>query len=90
MDEARFPFRPRPCPLEKYLELMSGSWVVRILWHLLDPDGPRRFSDLQRALGGISAKVLTQKLRTLEREGFVARTAERSIPACSSGGSGSN
>jgi len=63
---------PKQCPLEKYLSVMSGSWVPRILWHLLE--GPRRFAALQRDLNGVSAKVLASKLRALEKEGIVQRT----------------
>lgn len=69
---------PKPCPLEKYLAVVSGSWVPRILWCLLD--GPRRFAELQRDLSGISAKVLAAKLRALEREGIVQRTVHPTNP----------
>lgn len=69
---------PRPCPLEKYLEVISGTWVPRILWHLLER--PRRFADLQRDLDGISAKVLASKLRGLEREQIVSRTVHPTNP----------
>jgi DNA-binding HxlR family transcriptional regulator len=69
---------PRPCPLEKYLGVISGAWVPRILWHLLER--PRRFADLQRDLDGISAKVLASKLRALEREQIVKRTVHPTNP----------
>jgi DNA-binding HxlR family transcriptional regulator len=69
---------PRPCPLEKYLGVVSGSWVPRILWCLLD--GPRRFAELQRDLSGISAKVLAAKLRALETDGIVQRTVHPTNP----------
>jgi DNA-binding HxlR family transcriptional regulator len=69
---------PRPCPLEKYLAVVSGPWVARILWYLLD--GPRRFAELQRDLDGVSAKVLAAKLRALEREGIVKRTVYPTTP----------
>ena len=69
---------PRPCPLEKYLAIVSPLWVPRILWFLLD--GPQRFAELQRNLDGISAKVLAAKLRALEREGIVQRTVYPTIP----------
>lgn len=69
------PARPSPppdCPLERYLHIVSGAWVPRILWYLRF--GPRRFGDLRRDLGSISTKVLTAKLRTLEEERMVVRT----------------
>jgi DNA-binding HxlR family transcriptional regulator len=69
---------PRPCPLEKYLAVVSGPWVARILWYLLD--GPRRFAELQRDLNGVSAKVLAAKLRALEREDIVKRTVYPTTP----------
>ena len=69
---------PRPCPLEKYLAVISGSWVPRIIWHLLER--PRRFAELQRDLDGISAKVLASKLRGLERELIVMRTVYPTNP----------
>jgi len=69
---------PKPCPLEKYLEVISGAWVPRILWYLLE--GPRRFSELQHDLDGISAKVLASKLRGLERENIVKRTVHPTNP----------
>ena len=68
----------RPCPLEKYLAVISGSWVPRILWYLLER--PRRFAELQRDLRGISAKVLAAKLRALEKEGIVQRTVHPTNP----------
>jgi DNA-binding HxlR family transcriptional regulator len=66
------PAPARPYPLERYLEIVSGTWVPRIIWFLLE--GPRRFADLQRDMDGVSAKVLTSKLRALEREQVVQRT----------------
>lgn len=61
------------CPLEQYLTVMSGAWTSRIMWCLLQGD-TYRFADLQRAVSGISPKVLTKKLRDLERENFIERT----------------
>lgn len=66
------PSPPPDCPLERYLHIVSGAWVPRILWYLRF--GPRRFGDLRRDLGSISTKVLTAKLRALEEERMVVRT----------------
>lgn len=69
------PLRPAPppdCPLERYLHIVSGAWVPRILWYLRF--GPRRFGDLRRDLGSISTKVLTAKLRVLEEDRIIMRT----------------
>ena len=69
---------PRPCPLERYLDVVSGAWVPRILWHLLDR--PHKFGELRRGIEGVSAKVLTSKLRTLERQDLVMRRVIPSSP----------
>ncbi|HMV18913.1 MAG TPA: helix-turn-helix domain-containing protein [Zoogloea sp.] len=69
------PQPPEGCPLERYLHVVSGAWVPRILWFL--SFGPRRFGELRRDIGNISAKVLTAKLRDLEGAGLVARTETR-------------
>ena len=52
--------------------------MPRIIWSLLE--GPRRFADLQRDIGDVSAKVLTSKLRALEREQIVQRTVLPTSP----------
>lgn len=65
------------CPLEQYLSVMSGAWTSRIMWCLLQGN-TYRFADIQRAVSGISPKVLTKKLRDLERENFVQRTVVNS------------
>lgn len=62
---------PAGCPLERYLHVVSGSWVPRIIWYLRY--GPRRFGELRRDLDPVSSKVLTAKLRALEAEGLVMR-----------------
>lgn len=62
---------PSPCPLEEVLELLAGAWTVKILWYLCQ--GPHHFGALRRELGGVSAKVLTARLRTLEQRGVVSR-----------------
>lgn len=69
---------PRPCPLEQYLEVISGAWVPRILWYLLDR--PHRFGELRRSINGVSAKVLTAKLRALERQDLVVRMVNPTSP----------
>src|SRR6185503_3659454 len=55
------------CPAEATLGIISGRWKVPILWHLLV--GTRRFSELRRALGNVTQKMLAQNLRELERDG---------------------
>jgi DNA-binding HxlR family transcriptional regulator len=62
---------PKDCPLEECLELLAGAWTPKVLWHLRP--GARRFGELRRLLAGVSAKVLTTRLRELEERGLVAR-----------------
>lgn len=66
------------CPSRTVLDLIGSRWTVLVIGALTD--GPRRFGKLQRAVGGISAKVLTQTLRALERDGAVTRTLYPEIP----------
>ena len=75
------PRQPPPpvCPVDALLRLLMGSWTSYILWHLRR-DGPMRFGALLRAVPGLSAKVLTQRLRLLEERGIVYRDHVPSIP----------
>ncbi len=70
---------PPVCPVDALLRLLMGSWTSYILWHLRR-DGPMRFGALQRAIPGLSSKVLTQRLRMLEERGIVYRDHVPSIP----------
>lgn len=69
----------KSCPPElEILDAISGKWTPVIL-HILS-EKTMRHSDLQRALDGISQKVLTQFLRKLERHGLIARTIHPVVP----------
>jgi len=61
------------------VELLSDKWRIAIL-HALTP-GPLRSGKLQRALKSVSAKVLTQTLRGMERDGLIVRTVFSVVPA---------
>ncbi len=63
------------CPMAGLLEMMTRPWTLHILW-LLHTNGPMRFGALRRGAEGISARLLTVRLRTLEAEGFVQRTVK--------------
>jgi DNA-binding HxlR family transcriptional regulator len=67
------------CPSRQVLARISDKWVTLILVALAD--GPQRYSDLGRTIAGVSQKMLTQTLRTLERDGLVTRTVTASVPA---------
>jgi len=71
------PYR-RDCPSRRLLDRIGDRWTVLIVG-ALDP-GPQRFSVLAARVGGISQKMLTQTLRSLERDGFVTRTVHPEIP----------
>jgi DNA-binding HxlR family transcriptional regulator len=66
------------CPSRLLLDRISDKWVTLILCALAD--GPLRFSEIARQLAGVSQKMLTQTLRTLERDGLVSRTVTPSVP----------
>lgn len=65
--------------LPKLLSVLSGIWTMNIL-HVLHSQGPTRFGELKRRLGTISTKTLTERLRTLEGDGLVARHYEPTVP----------
>ncbi len=69
---------PTSCPAEVTLQVVGGRWKVIILWFLLEET--LRFSDLQRAVAGITPKMLTQQLRELERDHIVQRTVYPHVP----------
>jgi DNA-binding HxlR family transcriptional regulator len=66
------------CPHRLVLEHVTSRWGVLVLIQLLDR--PHRFSELRRAIGRVSEKMLTQTLQTLERDGLVHRDAKPVIP----------
>jgi len=60
------------------LSRIGDKWTVLVVRQL--GDGPKRFSEIRRALGSISQKMLTTTLRGLERDGFVSRTVFPTVP----------
>jgi DNA-binding HxlR family transcriptional regulator len=66
------------CPTRKVLDRIADKWTVLIVGRLAG--GPRRFGELRRDIKGISPKVLTQKLRELERDGILTRKIYPSVP----------
>jgi DNA-binding HxlR family transcriptional regulator len=67
------------CAMGSLLRVLAGPWTLHIVW-ILTSEGPARFGALRQKIAGISAKVLTERLRLLESEGFVLRQYETSIP----------
>jgi DNA-binding HxlR family transcriptional regulator len=70
---------PTPCAIGGLLELLARPWTLHILW-ALSHGGPMRFGVLRRQIEKISARVLAERLRTLENAGFVFRHYEQTIP----------
>ena len=57
------PENPGPCAIHGLLEVLARPWTMHILW-TLSTNGPTRFGVLRRQVGGISSRVLTERLRT--------------------------
>jgi DNA-binding HxlR family transcriptional regulator len=68
-----------PCAISGLLELLTRPWTMHILW-ALSHNGPMRFGVLKRQVEGISSRVLTERLRTLEDARFIFRHYEPTIP----------
>jgi DNA-binding HxlR family transcriptional regulator len=66
------------CEVETTLQIIGGRWKVLIIRELLQ--GVRRFGELQRALPGITQKMLTQQLREMEHHEIIHREVYAEIP----------
>lgn len=66
------------CPVLATAQIVSGKWTLLMLRDLAM--GPRRFSELQRSLAGISPRTLSTRLRSLEEEGIVDRREFAEMP----------
>ena len=69
----------RACPVSPVVDLVFSRWTTPILW-TLNEFGRQRFVRLQRNIGTITPKVLTQRLRQMERDGLVVRTYHPEVP----------
>jgi DNA-binding HxlR family transcriptional regulator len=65
--------------VEMAFRMLEGRWKMVIIFQLFDAE-VLRFSELQRAIPGISEKMLIQQLRDLERDGIVTRTVYPQVP----------
>lgn len=68
----------QPCAIERGMRIIGGKWTGSILWHL--KDGPVRFNDLARLIGGASKKMIAERLRQLESQGLVERNVIETSP----------
>ncbi len=66
------------CPVATTVQLIGSKWKLLIIRNLLNR--PWRFNELQRDLDGISQKVLTDSLRSMEADGLVTRTVYPEVP----------
>ena len=64
--------------MERALRLLGDMWTLMIVYQLLS--GPRRFGELLEALGNVSPRTVSQRLKMLEVSGFVQRQAFAEIP----------
>jgi len=67
------------CPISPVVDIVFSRWTTPILWSL-NEHGRQRFVELKRRITTVTPKVLTQRLRQLERDGLIVRTYHREIP----------
>ncbi|SDH17652.1 winged helix-turn-helix transcriptional regulator [Klenkia brasiliensis] len=73
------------CPSRQLLDRVADKWVVLVVCALGGGAGdgtprPMRYSELSRSLAGVSQKMLTQTVRSLERDGLLTRTVTATVP----------
>jgi DNA-binding HxlR family transcriptional regulator len=66
------------CPIEQTVVILEGKWTVLILCELFT--GTKRFGELRNGLTGISPKILSKRLRILEKQGIIERTVYSETP----------
>ncbi|MCB1592500.1 MAG: helix-turn-helix transcriptional regulator [Alphaproteobacteria bacterium] len=69
---------PEDCPVLTALKIIGGKWKIPVLYILRN--GTLRFNELQKALPGVTQKMLTQQLRELEKDGLVNRKVYAEVP----------
>jgi DNA-binding HxlR family transcriptional regulator len=67
------------CPIGPVVDIVFSRWTTPILW-TLNMHGRQRFVELERRITAITPKVLTQRLRQLERDGLIVRTYHPEVP----------
>jgi DNA-binding HxlR family transcriptional regulator len=67
------------CPIAPVVDIVFSRWTTPILW-ALNEYGRQRFVELERRIATITPKVLTQRLRQLERDGLITRTYHAEVP----------
>lgn len=67
------------CPVRHTLDLIGGKWKLPILFLLLQ--GDRRFTEIERSIAGISARMLIKELKDLESHKLLTRTVFATVPS---------
>jgi DNA-binding HxlR family transcriptional regulator len=70
----------RDCPSRTVIDVLANKWALYVLGALRRFDRPLRFNELRRLLDGVTQKMLTQTLRSLERDGLITRTVIAEVP----------
>jgi DNA-binding HxlR family transcriptional regulator len=78
MDDARPDVLNQNCESRQALDRLADKWTCLVVYALLN--GPRRHGELKRIIDGISQKMLTQTLRSMEADGLVDRTVVAVVP----------
>lgn len=66
------------CAIHSAQHVIGGKWTLVTIWHLRE--GRMRFGELERAIGEVSQKALTDCLKHIEHEGLVSRTVHAEVP----------
>ncbi len=69
---------PPACPVDVGVKLLAGAWAPHVIWFLSQQ--PRRFGELRRDIPAISARVLSARLRDLEKRGVIVRLPLKTSP----------
>ncbi|WP_019508306.1 helix-turn-helix domain-containing protein [Pleurocapsa sp. PCC 7319] len=77
-EKAQTPLLNQDCALRQVISIIGDKWTLPVLYVLTQ--GTKRYSELQRAIPGISKKMLTQTLRRLESDNIVQRTVYPVVP----------
>ena len=76
--KSKVPPPPSECPLNQCTRLLAGAWTADVIWYLRE--GKRCFTELQTDIKGISAKMLTSRLRKLEQAAVIERCVKQTSP----------
>ncbi|TDE09457.1 winged helix-turn-helix transcriptional regulator [Jiangella asiatica] len=78
MDVTRQLIEQEACPVSEVIDHVAGKWSVGVI--VAAAHGPVRFTELERAVNGVSRRMLTLTLRKLERDGLLVRTVYPTVP----------